>query len=57
MQDLLDKDYLHTDLISTTTKTYNNILADSGWEQVNKVTNSSQSGGTGMQANFLALIA
>ena len=31
-QDLFDKDYLHTYLMSTATKTYNNILANGGWK-------------------------
>ena len=56
-QDLLDKDYSHTDLMSTVTKTYNNIVADGGWELADKMTESSQKGGTYMQTKFLALTA
>ena len=54
-QDLLDKYYSHTDLMSTATKTYNNIVADGGWELADKTTDSSQKGGTYMQAKFLVL--
>ena len=56
-QDLLDKHYSHTDLMSTATKTYNNIVADGGWELVDKTSDSSQKGSTDMYAKFLVLTA
>ena len=40
-QDLLDKYYSYTDLMSTATNIYNNIVADGGWELANKMTESS----------------
>ena len=33
-QDLLDKDYSLTDLTSTASKTYNNIVVDEGFEEI-----------------------
>ena len=36
-----NKDYSHTDLMSTATKTYNIIVDDRGWELANKMTESS----------------
>ena len=55
--DLIDKDYSHTDLMSTAIKTYNNIMADGGWEIADNTTDYSLKGGTDMQAKFLVINA
>ena len=56
-QYFLDKDYSHTNLMTTAAKTYNNTMVDGGWELVENPNIHSQKGGTNMQAKFLALTA
>ena len=53
-QDLLNKDYSLTDLMSTASKTYNNIVADGGWSLSDSTT---KGGSDSMEAKFLALTA
>ena len=53
-QDLLDKDYSLNDLMSTASKTYNNIVADGGWSLSDSTT---KGGSDSMEAKFLALTA
>ena len=56
-QYFLDKDYSHTNLMTTAAKTYNNTMVDGGWELVKNPNIHSQKGGTNMQAKFRALTA
>ena len=53
-QDLLDKDYSLNDLMSTASKTYNNIVADGGWSLSDSTTKGNPDS---MEEKFLALTA